>query len=146
MPGAGGADPDHELGYSVSAIEGYDGRVLHAYGTVQEALDQMEQLRSQIVGCDRDDEGDGLSERLWRTFSSDTGYDSETFGYTYEVTENVGATAGQLDTVVRVGNAILAVEWGGEYSAEFQADSASDQVALAKLIAAEMCIFQEAGC
>ena len=81
---------------------------IHAYESVQDALDQMELLRSQILGCDRDSEGDGLSDRLWRTFSSDSGYDSVTFGYTYEVTENVGATAGQLYTVVRVGNAILA--------------------------------------
>lgn len=146
MPGADGADPADELGYALSAIEGFDGRTLHTYGSVQDALDQMELLRSQIVGCDRDSEGDGLSDRLWRTFSSDTGYDSETFGYTYEVRDDVGATAGQLYTVVRVGNAILAVEWAGEYSAEFQADSASEQVALARLIAAEMCIFTEAGC
>lgn len=146
MPNAGVPDAEHELGYSVSSVEGYEGRTIHAYPTVQDALDLMEELRTQLMGCDRDSEGDGLSDRLWRTFNSDTGYDSVTFGYTYEVVDNVGAPAGQLYTVVRVGNAVLAVEWSGEYSADYQAVAAPDQVELTRMIADEMCVFAAAGC
>jgi len=146
MPNAGSPDPEHELGYSVSTIEGYDGRTIHAYPTAQDAVDQMEQLRAQLQGCGRDSEGDGLSDRVWRSFNSDTGYDSVTFGWYYAPTESQGATAGGLYTVVRVGNAILAVSWGGEYSADYQRDAAPNQVELAKLIGAEMCVFAEAGC
>lgn len=144
MPGRG--DPADRLGYSVSTIGGYDGRTLETYPTVQDALDRMEQLRAQLQGCERDDEGDGLSARLWESHSSDTGYESVTFGWTYEATEFQAASAGQLYTVVRVGNAILALEWGSEGSAQSQVDLAPDQVQLAKLIAAEMCVFAAAGC
>jgi len=146
LPNAGRPDPEHELGYAVSDVEGYDGRTIHAYPTAQDAVDQMELLRSQVQGCDRDSGGDGLSDRLWRLFNSDTGYDSVTFGWTYEVKSGVGAPAGRLYTVIRVGNAVLAVEWAGEYSADYQADAAPNQVELAKLIAAEMCVFAAAGC
>ncbi len=146
FPNAGSPDPEHELNYSVSTFEGYDGRTVRAYPTVQDALDQMALLRDQLQGCDRDNDGDGLSDRLWRSFNSDTGYDSVTFGYTYEVKKNVGASSGQLYTVVRVGNAILALGWGGEYSAEYQATAAPGQVDFAKLIGAEMCVFTEDGC
>jgi hypothetical protein len=144
MPG--GAGSESQLGYAVSTIGGYDGRTIRAYPTVQDAIDQMRALRSQLQGCDRDNEGDGLSDRLWESFNSDTGYDSMTFGWTYEATEFQGPTAGQLYTVVRVANAILAIEWGSEGSAQSQVDSAPDQVELAQLIAEEMCLFQEAGC
>ncbi|KAA1427256.1 hypothetical protein [Nocardioides antri] len=146
MPNAGSPDPEHELGYSVSDIEGYDGRTIRAYPTVEAALDEMASLRAAVQGCNRDDDGDGRSDRRWRTFSSDTGYDSVTFGYTYDGTDDVGAPAGQLYTVVRVGNAILAIEWAGEYSAELMADSASTQVQIARGIGAEMCVFTVDGC
>ncbi len=139
-------DPEHQIGYSIATIGGYDGRTIRAYPTVQDALDQMAALRSELQGCDTDAEGDGLSDRVWESFRSDTGYDSLTFGWTYEPTEFQGATAGQLSTVVRVGNAILAIEWGSEGSAQSQADSARDQVELARLIAEEMCVFTAAGC
>ena len=146
MPNGGNPDPEHELGYSIMAIEGFDGRTIRAYPTVQDALDQMALLRSQLQGCARDSEGDGLSDRLWRTFNNDTGYDSETFGYTYEIKNGVGAPAGQLYTVVRVGNAILAIEWSGEYSADYQAQAAPDHVELAQLIGNAMCVFSVEGC
>jgi hypothetical protein len=141
-----GIDAEHQLGYAISTIGGYDGRTIHAHPTVQDALDQMDLLRSQLQGCDRDNEGDGLSDRVWESFNSDTGYDSITFGWTYEATEFQGPAAGQVYTVVRVGNAILAVEWGSEGSAQSQVDSAPNQVELAQLIADEMCIFAVAGC
>jgi hypothetical protein len=150
MPGADVPDlpnaPEDRLGYSISTIGGYDGRTIETHATVQDAIDRMDQLRAEIQGCDRDNDGDGLSDRLWESFNSDTGYDSMTFGWTYEATEFQGPTAGQLYSVVRVGNAILAIEWGSEGSAQSQVDSAPNQVELAQLIAAEMCIFQEAGC
>ncbi|WP_322936958.1 hypothetical protein [Nocardioides bizhenqiangii] len=146
MPNAGDPDPEHELGYSVSALVGYEGRTLRAYPTVQDALDQLTQLRADLQGCDSDSEGDGLSDRLWRTFANHSGYDAVTFGYTYEIEDGVGAPAGQLYTVVRVGNAVVAIEWSGEYSAEYQTTAAPDQVELARLIAAEMCIFTVDGC
>ena len=147
FPHSGSTDVDSDdLAYSVSSVEGYDGRTVRAYPTAQDAVDQMQELRGQVQDCDRDSGGDGLSDRLWRSFPSDTGYDSISFGYTYEVQDNVGASAGQLYTVVRVGNAILAVEWGGEYSAEFQAASVADQLDVVRLIAAEMCIFTAGGC
>ena len=110
MPGS--VDPEHQSGDRAPLIGGYDGRTIHAYPTVQEALDQMDALRYEIQGCDSDNEGDGLANRRWESFNSSTGYDSETFGWTYEATEFQGPAAGQLYTVVRVGNAILAVEWG----------------------------------
>ncbi len=144
MPGS--VDPEHQSGYSVSTIGGYDGRTIHAYPTVQDALDQMAALRSQVQGCDSDNEGDGLSNRVWETFNSDTGYDSMTFGWTYEATEFQGPVAGQLYTVVRLGNAILAVEWGSEGSAQSQRDAAPNQVELAQLIGSEMCVFSVEGC
>jgi hypothetical protein len=144
MPGS--SDPEDQLGYSVSTIGGYDGRTIETHATVQDAIDRMDQLRAEVQGCDRDNEGDGLSDRLWESFNSDTGYDSMTFGWTYEATEFQGPTAGQLYSVVRVANAILAIEWGSEGSAQSQVDSAPNQVELAQLIAAEMCVFAEAGC
>lgn len=152
--GVGGALPDYasrpkgtdDLNYSVSTIEGYQGRTLRAFPTVRQAVDTMELLRTQVTACDRDSTETSLTDRLWRTFESDTGYDSVTFGYTYEVKSGVGAPAGQLYTAVRVGNAILALEWSGEYSAAYQAAAAPDQVELARAIAAEMCVFAEAGC
>jgi hypothetical protein len=147
FPNAGSPDPDHELGYSVSSLEGYDGRTIHAYPTAQEAVDQMDLLRSQIQGCSRDSAGDGLSDRIWRTFNADTGYDTLTFGWYYEATEFQGATAGSLYTVSRVGNAILVLDWGGEYSADAQKDQAPDQVELAQRIGDEMdCDFSADGC
>jgi hypothetical protein len=152
--GVGGALPDYasrpkgtdDLNYSVSTFEGYQGRTLRAFPTVQEAVDTMELLRDQVAACDRDRTETSLTDRLWRTFGSETGYDSVTFGYTYEVESGVGAPAGQLYTAIRVGNAILALEWSGEYSAEYQATAAPDQVELARALAAEMCVFAEAGC
>lgn len=144
MPGS--VDPEHQSGYSVSTIGGYDGRTIHAYPTVQKALDQMAALRSEIQGCDSDNEGDALANRIWETFNSDTGYDLETFGWTYEATEFQGPAAGQLYTVVRVGNAILAVEWGSEGSAQSQRDAAPNQVELAQLIGNAMCVFSVEGC
>jgi hypothetical protein len=144
MPGS--SDPEDQLGYSISSIGGYDGRTIETHATVQDAIDRMDQLRAELQGCDRDNEGDGLSDRLWESFNSDTGYDSMTFGWTYEATEFQGPTAGQLYSVVRVANAILAIEWGSEGSAQSQVDSAPNQVELAQLIAAEMCVFAEAGC
>ena len=146
IPNAGDPDPDHELGYATSTVGGYEGRTIRAYPSVQDALEQMTLLRSQLQGCARDSDGDSLSDRLWRTFSSDTGYDSVTFGYTYEIKDGVGAPAGQLYTVVRVGSAVLAVEWSGEYSAEYQSAAAPDQVELARLMAADMCVFTVDGC
>ena len=150
----GGALPDYasrpkgtdDLNYSVSTIEGYQGRTLRAFPTVQEAVDTMELLRTQVAACDRDSTETSLTDRLWRTFGSDTGYDSITFGYTYEVKSGVGAPAGQLYTAVRVGNAILALEWSGEYSAEYQSTAAPDQVELARAIATKMCVFAQSGC
>ena len=146
MPSAADPDLEHEMGYSVSAIEGFEGRTLRAYPTVQDAVDRMAELRADLQGCDRDNDGDGLSDRLWRTFNNDTGYDSETFGYTYEIKDGVGAPAGQLYTVLRVGNAILAIEWSGEYSAEYQEEAAPDQVELAQIIGNDMCLFSVKGC
>jgi hypothetical protein len=144
MPGR--TDAENQLGYSVSTIGGYDGRTIQTYPTVQDALDQMAALRSEIQGCDRDNEGDGLSDRQWESFNSDTGYDSMTFGWTYEATEFQGPVAGQLYTVMRVGNAILAIEWGSEGSAQSQRDGAPDQVELAQIIGNEMCLFSVEGC
>ncbi|WP_183095871.1 hypothetical protein [Nocardioides stalactiti] len=147
FPSFGSTDVDEpDLAYTVSAIEGYEGRTLRVYPSADAAVAQMELLRSQVQGCDRDRAEGGLSDRLWRMFNSDTGYDSVTFGYTYEVVDGVGAPAGQLYTVMRVGTAILALEYGGEYSAEFQAEAAPGQVDLAQLLSGEMCIFTEAGC
>lgn len=146
LPDDENGEPERELSYSVSTIGGYDGRTIHAYPTVQEAIDQMEQVRARVQGCDRDDGGDGLSDRLFRTFNSNTGYDSVTFDWYYEATDNQPAVAGQLYTVLRVGNAIVTLEWGSEGSAQSQADAAPDQVELARMMAAEMCIFQQAGC
>ena len=48
--------------------------------------------------------------------------------------------------MVRVGNSILAIEWSGEYSAEYQATAAPDQVELAQLIGNAMCLFSVEGC
>ena len=52
MPNAGDPDPEHELGYSVAALVGYEGRTLRAYPTVQDAVDQMADLRADLQGCD----------------------------------------------------------------------------------------------
>lgn len=147
FPNAGSPDPDHELGYAVTSIEGYDGRTIHAYPTAQDAVDRMKLLRSQLQGCGRDSGGDGLSDRIWRTFNSDTGYESETFGWYYEATEFQVATAGHLYTVVRVGNAIVAIDWSGEYSADSQEQQAPNQVMTAKSIGYQMkCTFAVDGC
>ena len=146
MPNGGDPDPEHELGYSVSAIEGFDGRTIRAYPTVQDALDQMALLRSQVQGCDRDSEGDGLSDRLWRTFNSDTGYDSMTFGYTYEIKNGVGrpgrpalhrGPGRQRDPRDRVGRRV---------QRRVPGDAAPDQVELAQLIGNAMCVFSVEGC
>lgn len=147
FPNAGSPDPDHELGFAVDGVEGYDGRTIHAYPTAQDAVDQMELLRSQIRGCDRDNGGDGLSSRVWRTFSSATGYDSVTFGWYYQATQFQDATAGALYTVLRVGNAIVAIDWSGEYSADAQKQRAPNQVQLARAIGYQMtCVFSTGGC
>lgn len=147
FPNAGSPDPDHELGYAVTSIEGYDGRTIRAYPTAQDAVDQMDLLRSQVQGCSRDSGGDGLSDRIWRTFNADTGYDTLTFGWYYEATEFQGATAGALYTVSRVGNAVLVLDWTGEYSADTQRDQAPDQVELAQRIGDQMdCDFSADGC
>ncbi|MEZ0579458.1 hypothetical protein [Nocardioides sp. MH1] len=147
FPSSGTPDPAHELGYAVSGIEGYDGRTIHAYANAQDALDHMAQLRDQLQGCATDSAGDGLSDRIWRSFNSDTGYDSVTFGWYYEATANQGATAGNLFTVERVGNAIVTIQWGGEYSADTQAANAPDQVELAQRIGDQMdCDFSADGC
>lgn len=146
IPG-GGPDPAHDLSYSVSTIEGYDGRTLRVYPTAQDAVDAMQALRDQVGACDRDRVEGGQTDRVWQTYPADTGYeDSLTFGWTYEEKPNVGAPAGSLYTAVRVGNAVLAVQWSGEGGAEYRQKSVPDQVRLVGLITPAMCVFTEAGC
>ncbi|KAA1421193.1 hypothetical protein F0U44_02460 [Nocardioides humilatus] len=147
FPNFGSTDVDEpDLAYTVSSVEGYEGRTLRVYPSADAAVAQLELLRSQIQGCARDRAEGGQSDRLWRSFNSNTGYDSVTFGYTYEIVDGVGAPAGELYTVMRVGTGILALQWGGEYSADYQTQAAPNQVDLAQLISGEMCIFTEAGC
>lgn len=147
FPNTDNADPEHELSTSVSTIEGYDGRTIHAYPTAQEAVDGMADLRAQIQGCDRDDGGDGISDRLYRSYNSNTGYESETFGWHYEATDSQPAGAGQIYTVLRVGNAIVTVEWSSEWGVEAMEDAVPRQVEVAGLIGDEMqCLFSVAGC
>ena len=97
MPGADGPDPDDELGDALSAIEEYDGRVLHAHESVQDALDQIELLRSKIQGCDprqrgRRAVGPVVAQVQLRTPAMTT----VTFGDTYEVTEKSVRRPGSL--------------------------------------------------
>ena len=129
------------LGYSVSEPEGYDGRTLLAFPTAQDAIDEIELLREQLASCDRDRLEGTSEDRVWRTFEADTGYDAVTFGYTYD-----GPPGGALYTVVRVGNGVLALSWGGEYTAETLEDAVGGQLDTVGLITPEMCVFTEAGC
>ncbi len=146
FPTSDNADPEHELSASVSTIEGYDGRTIHAYPTAQDAVDLMSDLRAQIQGCDRDD-GDGISDRLFRTYNSNTGYESVAFGWYYEATDSQPAGAGQIYTVVRVGNAIVTIGWSSEWGVEAMEDAVPRQIELAGLIADEMqCLYSVAGC
>jgi hypothetical protein len=146
FPDGDRVDPEHELGYAVTSIEGYDGRTLQVFPSAQKAEALLEHLRSDLKGCGRDSGGDGLSDRLFATYDGETGDDSVTFGWTYEVTDGVGAPAGQLNTVARVGTAVVTVEWSSEGSAEYFAASVSRQQQLVALIAEDMCVFTDAGC
>ncbi|KAA1421194.1 hypothetical protein F0U44_02465 [Nocardioides humilatus] len=134
FPTSDGADPAFDLSYSVSSVEGYDGRTVHAYPTRGKATQAMTDVLVALEGCARDDGGDGLSDRVFASYASDAGDESISFGWTYEQEDGVGAPAGQLFTVARSGRLVLTVEWSSEGSADYRAAAVTDQLALVDLI------------
>jgi hypothetical protein len=130
------------LGYrEVYEAEGSHGRRITAYPTVQDAVDEVERLRSQLAGCDQDTAPESTQERAWHVFGARMGYDDVTFGNT-----SVGALSGTLFTVVRVGNAVLALTSSGEFSEASLREAIPGHRAIVEAVAPEMCIFTADGC
>lgn len=136
-PAVGPAD---RLGYALLVSEGAERRTLRTYRTADDAVLELTSLREALAGCTEQASPGGGTIR-WQVFPAYPGYDSETFGYTYA--EGLG---GALFTVVRVGSAVLAVEYGGEYSADSLGSAVDSQHALVRPLVAEMCVFTEDGC
>lgn len=121
--------------------EGYHGRAIRAYPTVQAAVDEIDRLRAQLEDCPRDVPWESTATRLWERPEAATGWNDLTFAWTYR-----GQASGGLYTVVRVGNAILALSTAGEYSAADVDSLIPGHAALVEALAPEMCIFTADGC
>lgn len=132
----------NRLGYGeVYEGEGYHGRAVRAYPTVQAAVDELERLESQLAACEQDVPYESTATRLWHPYESATGWNDVTFGFTYQ-----GQAAGGLYTVVRVGNALLSLSTSGEYTERSLRSVIPRHAALVEAIAPEMCIFRADGC
>lgn len=132
----------NRLGYGeVYEGEGYHGRAIRAYPTVQAAVDEFERLEAQLAGCEQDVPFESTATRLWHPYESATGWNDLTFGFTYQ-----GQAAGGLFTVVRVGNAILSLQTSGEYSARSLESAIPGHAAVVEALAPEMCVFSADGC
>lgn len=132
----------NRLGYGeVYEGEGYHGRAIRAYPTVQAAVDEFERLEAQLAGCEQDVPFESTATRLWHPYESATGWNDLTFGFTYQ-----GQAAGGLFTVVRVGNAILSLQTSGEYSARSLESAIPGHAAVVEALAPEMCVFSSDGC
>lgn len=127
------------LAFVSTGPEYSDVRELRTFATADDAAAQMAQLRSSFAGCDREVR-DGTTI-VWTTYEEDTGYDSFTFSATVE-----GSLGGGVFQVTRVGRAVLAMAVGAEWSPETAPDGARDLTAVTRQVAAEMCLFTEAGC
>lgn len=132
----------NRLGYGeVYEGEGYHGRAIRAYPTVQAAVDELERLQGQLAGCAEDVPFESTATRLWHPYQSATGWNDVTFGFTYD-----GQAAGGLYTVVRVGNAILSLSTSGEYTERSLRSVIPGHAELVEALAPEMCIFTADGC
>lgn len=132
------------LGYrEVYEGEGSHQRRVTVYPTVQDAVDEMARLRAQLDGCERDTAYESTEERVWDVYRPGTGYDEVTFS-----SLGVGGPPyGTAYSVVRVGNAILAVAETGEYAPETIRGALPNLAAAVESVAPEMqCVFGAEGC
>jgi hypothetical protein len=134
-------DPADQLAYSVEVHEGAERRELRTYPTADAAVAELANIRAALGVCTEESIAGGDTIR-WREFPSETGYDgSVTFGFTY-----ADGLAGYLFTLTRVGLGILAVQYGGEYSADALRSVVDAQVSLVRALTDDMCTFTEDGC
>lgn len=104
------------------------------------ALTALEQVVS-TCGSDPNPLAPQESRRVWQVLGTDTGYSATTFAQTYD--DGLG---GAVVQVTRVADALLLVGHSGELSTETVRASAVDLSRVSRTIAAQMCVFAEAGC
>jgi hypothetical protein len=130
------------LHFQVTAPEYADTRELRTYPSADDAVRQMQRLRTAVAGCPRDaSSGDPANASVWATYPADTGYDSFAVTQTYE--QGLG---GGVWVFTRVGRSILGLVEGGEFSSETARVRLPAMVERAKQIAPSMCLFTVAGC
>lgn len=130
------------LGFSAAGPEAYDGRDLRVYASVGHAEEVLRELRVAASEC-VSEQVDGGSTIRWRLFASETssaGDESLTFGYTDD------QPGGALFHLVRVGQAVLALERDGEWAPESMAAAVPALEELGREIAGELCVFAQEGC
>jgi hypothetical protein len=129
------------LAFQVTGPEYADTRELRTYPSADEAVAQLDRLRSAVADCPRDDSAGPADAMVWRVVDVDTGYDSVAVTQTYE--QGLGGGAWVF---TRVGRSILALVEGGEFSAETARVRVPAMVDRAKQITPSMCTFTDAGC
>jgi hypothetical protein len=133
--------PQDRLAFQVTWPEGADTRELRTYPSADDAVTQMQRLRSAVAGCPRQNPSDPGNASSWTTRDVDTGYDSVAVAMTYD--QGLG---GGVWLFTRVGRSILAVAQGGEYASDNVWDALPPLVDRTNRITPSMCLFTEAGC
>jgi len=133
------------LAFFSSGPEFNDYRELRTFADADEAVAQMESIRSMLDACPSEElEGEpheGGGTLTWARYDADTGYDTTTFGSFREM-----ALGGDLVQVTRVGRAVLFTLRYAEYDEISLERTVPDTTELTGRIAPSMCLFTEAGC
>lgn len=129
------------LAFQVTGPEYADTRELRTYRSADDAVEQLQRLRTAAADCLSDTSGGPGNDTVWTVENVDTGYDSIAATQIYK--QGLG---GGVWVFTRVGRSVLALVEGGEFSTDSVRVRLPALVERAKQIAPSMCLFTEAGC
>lgn len=123
--------------------EGSDARSLKTFATARAAADALEEVRRAAAGCATEPLPDGaIGSYVWTLGDLELGDDGFTLVQTYDT-----GLGGAIYQAVRVGNAVLVTEAGGEWELTSTVPvGVEERTALGERLVQEMCVFAEHPC
>lgn len=128
-------DTVERLAFFSTGIEYREARELATFKSSGEAVDAVQAIRDAVTDCPQED------NQINDVLGADTGYDSFTWGFSYE--DGLGGGVFQIS---RVGSAVLVLYEAGETSRPGLQGTADSLTTVTKDLAQWMCRWAETGC